>query len=86
MIRLLVAWFGLSLVAAPVVGRFLAGAETSRHACGGTLLFVREADGHSYERCACGWSYDFDKGRASDAAAPVRLTPASGETTARVSA
>lgn len=42
------------------------------HWCGGTLLFVRDADGHSYERCnGCGWSYDFDKGRVSDASALV---------------
>ncbi len=68
MSRFLAGWFGLSLVVAPVVGRFPAAAETSRHACGGTLLFVREANGHSFERCSgCEWSYDFDKGRVSDA-------------------
>ena len=44
-----------------------AGATITRHACGGTLLFVRLADGHSYESCGCGWSYDFDHGRVSDA-------------------
>lgn len=48
-------------------------AQTSTHWCGGTLLFVREPNGHSYERCGgCGWSYDFDKGRASDAASTIR--------------
>ena len=45
-----------------------AGATTTRHACGGTLLFVRLADGHSYERCSgCEFQYDFDHGRVSDA-------------------
>lgn len=47
-----------------------AGADVSRHACGGNLLFVREANGHSYERCSgCEWRYDFDRSRASDAVA-----------------
>lgn len=47
-----------------------AGADVSRHACGGTLLFVREANGHSYESCSgCEWRYDFDRSRASDAIA-----------------
>lgn len=68
MTRFLLAWFGLSAVLAPAVGRRLAAsAETSAHACGGTLLFVRDADGHSYETCSgCEWRYDFDD-RASDA-------------------
>lgn len=48
-----------------------ASATVSRHSCGGTLLFVREANGHSYERRGCGWSYDFDRGRASDAGLSV---------------
>lgn len=47
-------------------------AETGTHACGCTLLFVREADGHSYERCStCEWAYDFDKSRVSDASALI---------------
>lgn len=57
-----------------------AGASVTRHWCGGNLLFVREANGHSYERCSCGWSYDFDRGRASDAGlslpGPVRMAVA----------
>lgn len=57
-------------------------ADTTRHACGGTLLYVREASGHSYERCSgCGFGYDFDRGRASDCGlsvpGPVRLAVAS---------
>lgn len=65
----ILAWFAASAVLAPVVGRCLAAsAEASTHACGGTLLFVRDADGHSYESCSgCEWRYDFDTGRASDA-------------------
>jgi hypothetical protein len=44
-----------------------ATASTTPHTCGGTLLFVREAGGHSYERCGgCRWAYDFDSGRARD--------------------
>jgi hypothetical protein len=44
-----------------------ASADITRHGCGGTLLFVREPNGHSYERCSgCCWSYDFDSGRARD--------------------
>lgn len=71
---LLAAWFSVSsFLTAPAIGRVLARADTTRHACGGSLLFVREADGHSYERCsACEWSYDFDSGRISDATATVR--------------
>ena len=39
-----------------------AGATTTRHQCGGVLLFVRLADGHSYERCSgCEWFYSFDR-------------------------
>jgi hypothetical protein len=62
LLRFLLAWFALSAALAPVIGRYLAAsAETSTHACGGTLLFVREADGRSREQCSCGWSYDFDR-------------------------
>jgi hypothetical protein len=76
LLRFLLAWLGLAALAGPSAGWVLAAsAETSTHACGGTLLFVREADGHSRERCSgCGFSYDFDKGRASDAVATVGWT------------
>lgn len=48
LLRFLAGWLGLSIIAGPAVGRALAAsAETSTHACGGTLLFVRDADGHS---------------------------------------
>lgn len=50
-----------------------AGAQLSTHACGGTLLHVRESNGHSYERCS-GWSYDFDASRARDNV--LTVTPA----------
>jgi len=41
-------------------GTGTASATTSDHACGGTLLFVRDADGSSRERCSgCAYTYEF---------------------------
>lgn len=41
--------------------------QTSSHYCGGVLVFVRDPDGSSYERClSCGWLYSFGVGQTAE--------------------